>query len=306
MKTKINNLDIGGVTSENKKDGAYIFSYLNPEGTDFSGEYVSLQFKVIDDKSDSSVMYVNVESLEDTNILDVPCNEQNCIVRIRKDIGVDPASFSDDPDESGSGEDQLHACKVRLATQLVTLDEIGVPDVLYVRSVKIKDPQYAYYEKGALMLTQAGETEMVINYMSGKELRFRLIIEADESYAEPLVVDDKQEPDNSGRNLFIGAVIMFAIAAIALEYMFIIKPFRQKNRKSEDDEPEERFVAYDDDDAPDLVQDPKEVFARRMRPDEIDGADERQKPRNDDDRRSRQQGRRPADRSDRQQYDKRR
>ena len=190
----------------------------------------------------------------------------------------------------------------------MTLDEIGVPDVLYVRSVKIKDPQYAYYEKGALMLTQAGETEMIINYMSGKVLKFRLIIEGDESTADPLAANEKTEPDNSGRNLFIGAVIMFAIAAIALEYMFIVKPFRQKKGRphdKENDEPEERYVAYEDDEAPDLVQDPKEVFARRMRPDEIADSSDRQKPRSDD-RRSRQQGRRPTERNDRSQSNKRR
>ena len=279
MSSKINKDAIGGMPVEKKSDGVYTFTYLNTEGPKYSGTYSTLSFKLADDSVASSVIYVSVEKLEDMDLLEVPNIIQNGIVRIKED-----ESTSDPETESTPAkDDEIPVIKTKLDPLPVTLEDLGVPDVLNVKAVKLLDSQLAYYEKGAVFLLQTGETELVVKYINGNELHFRLIITDDgsqESKAASAESKSEGESDTTARNLCIAAAVMFAIAAIALEYIFIIKPFRKKKSKKEEAPEEEDFEAYDDDDETELVQDPEEVFAKRNRPAEPQREERSERPRN--------------------------
>ncbi|MBR6044266.1 MAG: hypothetical protein IKP47_01395 [Ruminococcus sp.] len=261
---------IGGIPSDSSEDGVYKFAYINTEGTIYSGTYSTLHFKVKDDSVNSSVIYVSVESLENTDLAEIPNNIKNGIVRFKDD-----ESYPGDDDSSSAPESRideetgLPIINVKLDKLPVTLDSLGVPDVINVKSVKLMDMNIAFYEQGAVFLQKAGETEMIVKYLTGKELRFILHITEPADQNESKASEDvsEAETDNTGRNLCIAAAVAFGIAAIALEYIFIMKPFKKKKR-AEAEKQDEEFVAYDDDDAPEMVQDPEEVFARRKKPEE--------------------------------------
>ncbi|MBR4554574.1 MAG: hypothetical protein IKO27_03170 [Ruminococcus sp.] len=263
----------GGMPVEKIYDGSYSYKYINPNGTSYSGVYATLHFKITDTAMTSSVIYVTVESLEDKDLLDVPNIIQNGIVKYREtDSGTDSEEESRSSDSS---EDERPVINIKVGELPVMLEELGIPDVNNIRTVKVLDTALAVYEQGALSALAPGETELILKYSSGKELRFRLIVaKADPAAPTPDSSIAEEKEDTSGRNLCISAAVMFAIAAVALEYVFIMKPFKKKPMP-EDDGPDgpnegetEEFVAYDDDDAPEMVQNPEEVFARRMKPEE--------------------------------------
>lgn len=266
----INSADIGGQPTEENKDGVYTFTYINTKGTQYSGVYSTMRFKITDKKMTESVIYVSVEKLEDNDLLDVPNNIQNGIVKYQEEVPEDDSSKAEE--ESKKEDDsskELPVLNVKLGTLPMMLDELEIPDAKNVKSVKILDPSLAVYEQSALTLLKSGETEMVVKYNSGKELRFKLkIAEADKPASLPDVTSQAEEKtDTSGRTFMIAMAILAAIAAIAIEYILIMKPFGRKNADEEDDEDEVEYEEYDEDDDTEMVQDPEEVFARKKRPD---------------------------------------
>lgn len=268
----INSAEIGGQPTEENKDSVYTFSYLNPSGTQYSGVYSTMRFKVTDKKMTESVFYVSVEKLEDTDLLDVPNNIQNGIVKYQEEVPVDESSAAESEKEDESSQ-ELPVLNVQMGSLPMMLDELGIPDVKNVKSVKIIDTSLAVYEQSALTLLSSGETEMIVKYNSGKELRFRLIIaKADpvSSAADIPESTETAEQDTSGRTFLIAMAILAAIAAIAIEYILIMKPFGRKPSPEDDDEDEDEFEEYDEDDETEMVQDPEEVFARKKRPENRD------------------------------------
>ena len=267
----------GGSFKETRSDGSYKLTFINTDGTSYRGAYADLSFKVVDKEVSSSVIYIAVESMEDMSFSEMPTHIQNGIVRLREDETVSGTESSGDSAAEASKEDERPIIKVRLTTMPLTLEELGVPDIKNVRNVRLGNTDLAYYEQGAVFLLMPGETELVVRYISGKELKFRLIISEAARQTEAAVSDNtssssETEADTSGRNFFIAVAVLLTLAAIALEYIFIMKPFNKKPPKKE--EPQEEFVAYDDDNAPEMVQDPEEVFARKKKPARRNGQDE--------------------------------
>lgn len=259
--SEINDYGIGGMPVDSVGDSIYTFSYINTAGTDYSGVYTTLHFTVKDDSVSSSVIYVTVETLEDMNLQEVPNIVQNGIVKLRED----DADFSAAPNDSTPQEDALTMLHIYDNALPTTLGELGIPDETNIKTVKLLDETVARYEQGALIPVSAGETELIVKYITGKELRFRLVVQkAPVLPGTPSAAEPEDKPDTSMRNLAIAAAVLFALAAVALEYIFIMKPFDRKPASKEQEEADE-FVAYDDDDAPEIVQDPEEMFARRRR-----------------------------------------
>ncbi len=279
----INSAEIGGQPAEENKDGAYTFTYINTAGTSFSGVYSTLHFRITDKKMTSSVIYVSVDKLEDTDLLDVPNNIQNGIVKYQDEAPAEESSAAESEKEDDSSK-ELPVLNVKLGSLPMMLNELDIPDTKNVKSVKILDTKLAKYEESALSLLAAGETEMIVKYNSGKELRFRLVIaEADvtSSAAESAGVPETTE-DTSGRTFMIAMAILAAVAAVAIEYIVIMKPFDKNKTAADDggDGEETEFVEYDEDDDTEMVQDPEEVFARKKKP--ADKTDRHDKNRNKD------------------------
>ena len=265
----INSSAIGGQPTEETKDGVYTFNYINTAGTQYSGVYSTLHFKITDKKMTSSVIYVSVEKLEDTDLLDVANNIQNGIVKYREDTGKDDESSEEESQEEDESSQELPVITVKLDDLPMMLSELDIPDVKNIKSVKIIDTSKAVYEQSALTPLAVGETEMVIKYNSGKELRFRLVIKegakAVTSSAADSGTSEKSE-DTSGRTFAIAIAVLIGVAAIALEYILIMKPFGRKDPP--DDEEEEEYIEYDEDDDTEMVQNPEEVFGRRVKPED--------------------------------------
>ena len=267
--SEINDYEIGGMPVDQVSDSLYTFSYINAAGTDFSGVYTTLHFSVKDDSVSSTVIYVTVETLEDMYLKEIPNIVQNGIVKLREDDDEDISAAPSDPSSQAEQLTLLHIYDNALPT---TLGELGIPDETNIKTVKLLDETVARYEQGALIPQSAGETELIVKYITGKELRFKLVVlKAPVLPDAPVAETEPSEPDTSGRNLAIAAAVLFALAAVALEFIFIIKPFRRKPAPSDTEEEQEEFVAYDDDDAPELVSDPQEMFARRKRPEDNPG-----------------------------------
>ncbi|MBR6873761.1 MAG: hypothetical protein IKN17_09685 [Ruminococcus sp.] len=266
----INTASIGGQPTEEEKDGVYTFNYINPKGTTYRGVYATLKFKITDMKMTSSVIYVSVENLEDTDLLAIANNIQNGIVKYREDTGSEPEPADDSSLPEDDSSQELPVLTVKAGALPMTLDELSVPDVKNIKSVKVLDTSLAIYEQGALTALAAGETEMVVKYNSGKELHFKLTIDKADEPVSAAETSSAAEPvqDTSGRTFAIAVAVMIGIAAIAVEYILIMKPFGRKNIPDDDDEEEEQYVAYDDDDDTEMVQNPEEVFARRVKPEE--------------------------------------
>ena len=266
--SKINTAEIGGQPTEQNKDSTYTFTYINTKGTQFSGVYSTMRFRITDKKMTESVIYVSVEKLEDNDLLEVANNIQNGIVKYQEEAPKDDSSEPESVKEEDSSQ-ELPELKLKMGTLPMMLSELGIPDAKNVKSVKILDTSLAVYEQSALTVLGAGETEMIVKYNSGKELHFKLLIDkADTVSSAPETVTSTAEPvqDTSGRTFMIAMAILAAIAAIAIEYILIMKPFGRKEAEEDDEEEEDEYEEYDEDDDTEMVQDPEEVFARKKRP----------------------------------------
>ena len=267
--SKINTAEIGGQATEENKDSTYTFTYINTKGTQYSGVYATMRFKITDKKMTESVIYVSVDKLEDNDLLDVPNNIQNGIVKYQEEPPKDDDSSEPESAKEEDSSQELPELKAKMGTLPMMLDELGVPDAKNVKSVKILDPSLAVYEQSALTVLGPGETEMIVRYNSGKELHFKLVIDkADPVSSAADTASSASEPvqDTSGRTFMIAIAILAAIAAIAIEYILIMKPFGRKAAEEDEEEEEEEFEEYDEDDDTEMVQDPEEVFARKKRP----------------------------------------
>ena len=242
--------------------GILTFSYINAEGTTYSGTYLTLYMEIIDKEMTSSVIYVSVDTLEDTDLREIPNNISNAVISYREESSEEIVTKK--PDES-SRIHEGNTFRVRVGDLPLTLEELGVKDPLNVMSVKSMDNSIARYEKGAVSFVGVGETEIVVRMNDDSEQRFTIIV------SEALADDGSSESeavDNTPRNIAIAVAVIAAAFLILIEYIVICKPFRKKKPASpKKTEPEnvESVVEYDEDDLM-MVQDPEEVFKRKPKP----------------------------------------
>lgn len=217
--SEINSAEIGGIPVEDSIDGKYTFTYVNTVGTDFSGTYSTLNFRVKDTSMTSTVIYVSVESLEDINLLSIPNVTENGIVNYRK---AEPANGELSPTEDGK------TLTVEKSEKPVPLEDLGISDV---KSVTVTDNQLAYAEDGNLFTLAVGSTELIVTFNDGTKTIFSIeITDPDEASSGTETSDKKNiatagDDDESGMTTAIIIAIAAALGAIAIEYVVIIKPF---------------------------------------------------------------------------------
>ena len=261
--TKINS-DIGGMPTTSPDPGILVFKYINGTGTTYSGTYLTLYMDIIDKDMTSSVIYVSVDTLEDTDTREIPNNISNAVINYREDSTAEIAASK--PDEN-SRIHEGNTFRVRVGDLPLTLEELGVKDPLNVMSVKSLDNSIARYEQGAVSFVGVGQTEIIVRMNDDSEQRFTIIV------SEALEKDDSSESDetdNTPRNIAIAVAVIIGALLILIEYIVICKPFRKKKpeaapKKEQQPAEPESVVEYDEDDVM-MVQDPEEVFKRKPKP----------------------------------------
>ncbi|MGN0622903.1 MAG: hypothetical protein ACI4JA_03015 [Oscillospiraceae bacterium] len=217
--SEINSAEIGGIPVEDSTDGKYTFTYVNTMGTDFSGTYSTLNFRIKDTSMTSTVIYVSVESLEDINLLSIPNVTENGIVNYRK---AEPANGELSPTEDGK------TITVEKSEKPVPLEELGISDV---KSVTVTDNQLAYAEDGKLFTLAVGSTELIVTFNDGAKTIYSIEITDPDAASYGTEISDKknistaEDDDDSGVTTAIIIAIAAALGAIAIEYVVIVKPF---------------------------------------------------------------------------------
>lgn len=257
------NTDIGGMPAVNSDPGLLTFSYINTAGTDYSGTYLTLYMEVIDPQMTSSVIYVSVETLEDTDLQEIPNNISNAVIDYREESTDESDRPSRADDSAGEGS----VFRVKLGDLPLTLEELGVKDIKNVMNVRSLDSSVASYSQGAVSFVGVGETEIIVRMNDDSEQRITIIVaEADEEIQSGT---ESEQSNKTLRNIAIAITVIGGAVIIFIEYIVICKPFGKKAKKKPSapvQKPiESSVVEYDEDDV-EMVQDPEEVFKRKPKP----------------------------------------
>lgn len=265
----INEDAIGGIPVDSYVDGKYTFTYMNTQGTNYSGTYSTLTFRIKDNTMTSTVIYVSVESLEDTNLLPVSNIIKNGILSNREAVV---------PEETPDPSEYINIVAV-YSEQPIALEALGIRDV---KDVTVTNGQIALVENGQLTTLAAGETDLIVTHNDDTKSYYKLKIAepATETVTTTTAAKktvEKQDTHKNNMSLWIIVAVIAAIAAVIIEYIVIVKPF-DKLKKTvptvyrQDDDEEEDYEADGSTDAEEdqtqeqqsdeitLAQTPDEVF----------------------------------------------
>lgn len=225
--SSINTAEIGGISVDSHVDGKYTFTYMNVEGTQFSGTYSTLTFRIKDKTMTSTVIYVSAESLEDVNLLSVPNVVENGIVNYRS---AEPANAV------AEDEKQFKEIKFEKTDEPVTLESLGIQDV---KKITVSDNQTAFAEDGMITVLSVGKTNLTVTHNDGSISYYTLIvsepeqqeISSDAAESSKKSVKVKAEKNN-GRTTAIIIAIAAAVIAVIAEYIVIVKPFGRLKKVS--------------------------------------------------------------------------
>ncbi len=245
--SEINEYDIGGIAVDGITDGQYTFTYMNTIGTDYSGTYSTLTFKIKDNTMTSTVIYVVVNSLEDTNLLSVSNVIKNGIVNNREAV----------PAEAEINPDDYIKITVEKSDEAVSLESLGITDI---KDVTVSDGQLAIVEDGMLTTLATGETDLIVTHSDDSKSYYTLVItEPQDNDLSSQVTVKKLDPpknkDSKGLSIGIIIAVIVAIIAIVVEYIMIMKPFEHSKRtrqtiykQDSDDEEDTDEESTDDED----------------------------------------------------------
>ncbi len=223
--SEINESEIGGIPVDSQTDGKYTFTYMNTSGTQYDGTYSTLTFRINDKTMVSTVIYVSVESLEDMNLLPIANVIQNGIVNYHD---AEPAAAEIDPHS-------FTEIKLIKSDEPVSLESLGILDV---KEATVSDDRIVLIENGEISTLGIGQTDLTIVHNDESESYYRLIVSEPEksSVAESKSenkVTEASDGGSSSRTAVIIAVVIAGIAAIAVEYIIIVKPFdKHKDSKT--------------------------------------------------------------------------
>lgn len=220
--SKINSDSIGGIPVDSYNDGKYTFTYMNTEGSTYNGVYSTLTFRIKDKAMTSSIIYLNVTSLEDKNLLSISHITENGIV---EQNSAEPANVEVEEHEYTN----LNIEKTKEPIPLVTLE---IADIKYAT---VFDGQVALIEDGMLTTFQDGETNIIVTHNDDSKSYYKLII------SQPKIPDINASADKKqinvpikkgdGRLIAIVIIIILAIMSLIIETIIIVKPFRRIFKK---------------------------------------------------------------------------
>lgn len=267
----INEDAIGGIPVDTYVDGKYTFTYMNTQGTNYSGTYSTLTFRIKDNTMTSTVIYVSVESLEDTNLLPVSNIIKNGILSNREAVV---------PEETPDPSEYINIVAV-YSEQPIALEALGIRDV---KDVTVTNGQIALVENGQLTTLAAGETDLIVTHNDDTKSYYKLKIAepATETVTTTTAAKktvEKHDAEKNNMSVWIIVAVIAAIAAIIIEYIVIVRPFDKLKkavptvyRQDEEDEdyeeddnteenvPEDNDISQEQESEITLAETPDEVF----------------------------------------------
>ncbi|MDO4944356.1 MAG: hypothetical protein Q4E74_04040 [Ruminococcus sp.] len=233
------NDDAGGMAVENCFDGKFVYNYVNKDGTDYQGTYITLKFKIIDETMVSTVLYLSVTSLDDNNLVPISYSAENAIVR-----NPDAAVEEPEPEES-----ELEEIVIPFTNEPVMLSEYGIEDV---KECVIENGEVMLYEDGSVLTMETGTTKITVTHSDGSKSYYLVKVTDETESSDGKAVEaaasindktdkqsktaDKAKDGNRIRNLLIIGVVTIAVIVLIAEYIMIMKPFGKKAKKTADDD----------------------------------------------------------------------
>ena len=208
------NKDAGGMAADDSYEGKYVYNYINRDGTDFDGTFVTLNFEILDKSMVSTVMYLTVESLDDENINPIACNAENAIVKNSEAIS----------DESSDIDaDSYKRITLQMSKKPVSLESLGIKNV---KSCTVENGEVLIAEDGYLKTMSTGSTKLEVTYNDGSKENFVITIvnphaDSESSFETVATV----APVNGDSSLKVLLIIIAAVAAIVIIALIIASIF---------------------------------------------------------------------------------
>ncbi|SEK95679.1 hypothetical protein [Ruminococcus albus] len=254
------NPEAGGKAAENSFNGKYVFNYTNDSGSKFQGNYVTLNFKVLDKDMVSTTLFLTVTTLDNKTGIPISYSVENGIIA--------------NPDAPGYNGEETQAPKLNKLVRVQKSIGQAPPSKMGIenyRNIVVADPSIVSFENGVFKMLSAGETSFDVVFNNDELETYDIIIEDDTIVTD---VQDRaaQAADNNGggvdktvRNLFIIIAIALTMIIIAVEYLVIMKPTSKRRKKLAAAEAffEREEQEDDDEDEEEMREDLKKAFAAR-------------------------------------------
>ena len=254
------NPEAGGKVAENSFNGKYVFNYTNDSGSKFQGNYVTLNFKVLDKDMVSTTLFLTVTTLDNKTGIPISYSVENGIIA--------------NPDAPGYNVKETEAPKLNKLVRVqksvgqAPPSKMGIEDY---RNIVVADESIVKFEDGVFKMLAEGETSFDVVFNNDEIETYDIVI------IDDTIVTDGQDrtvsvsDDNGGgvdktvRNLFIIIAIALTAVIIAIEYLVIMKPTSKRRKKLAAAEAffEREEQEDDDDDEEEMREDLKKAFAAR-------------------------------------------
>ena len=252
------NQEAGGVAAENSFNGKYVFNYTNDSGSKFQGNYVTLNFDVLDQNLVSTTLFLTVTTLDNKTGVPISYSVDNGIIG--------------DPNASGAqGETETKKYN-KVVTVQKSIGQASPADMGIVdyRNIVVADPTIVSFEDGVFKMLAAGETSFDVVFNNDELETYDIVVVDDtlvtdaQDRTAPAAEEKSTGFDKTVRNLLIIIAVALTMVIIAVEYLIIMKPTSKRRRKLAVAEAFfEREEQMEDDNDEEMRADLKKAFAAR-------------------------------------------
>lgn len=252
------NQEAGGVAAENSFNGKYVFNYTNDSGSKFQGNYVTLNFDVLDQNLVSTTLFLTVTTLDNKTGVPISYSVDNGIIG--------------DPNASGAqGETETKKYN-KVVTVQKSIGQASPADMGIVdyRNIVVADPTIVSFEDGVFKMLAAGETSFDVVFNNDELETYDIVVVDDtlvtdaQDRTAPAAEEKSTGFDKTVRNLLIIIAVALTMVIIAVEYLIIMKPTSKRRRKLAAAEAFfEREEQMEDDNDEEMRADLKKAFAAR-------------------------------------------
>ena len=227
------NEEAGGMAVENTFEGKYVYNYVNADGSEYKGAFVTLNFEIIDEDMTSSVLYLSVTSLDNNQLKPISFTTENGIVTYKTAEEVEAAAKA-----------EARTVKLQYSEDFITLESLGITDV---KECTVENGQLLICENNQLKTLAVGETMIEIIHSNDKKEYIKVVIEAPATEATTVTTTTANselsvETEKVGfpiKKALIISVIIIGVIVLIVEYFLIIRPLDKKTDAEEEDETDE-------------------------------------------------------------------
>ena len=223
------NSDAGGMATDKNSSGKYVYNYINNYGSNYEGTYDTLNFELVDKSMVSTVLYLTVNSLDDTSLNPIGYTAENAIV---KNNEVDSNGFS-------LNSNDYTKINIQMNGDPVSLESLGIKNV---KDCTIENGEILIYENGNFKTLSTGSTKVMVTFKDGTTGYYIVTISQpdDSSQAVTTVVtttNKSNDTPNNGisiKDILIRFVVAAGVIVVFVEYFVILKS-KKKNKPQEEE-----------------------------------------------------------------------